>query len=181
MDGDDTALQRMADEERTAEAARARARERWLRQQATESASLAGLLLVAAEADAELVVRTASGRAHRGTVRTVARDFCGLRTRDASEVFVPLGAVAGLQLMDATTLTEVTDDREPPLDLLFVELLAQEVATTPRVGVVVHGDPDRVVGELEVVGADLLGLRIDGGPRALRYMALAAVTELSFL
>src|SRR3954469_10464591 len=64
-------------DERATEAARSRTRERWLRQQAVEGARLAGVALDLAERRAAVIVRTSSGRTHRGPPRREPPPACG--------------------------------------------------------------------------------------------------------
>ena len=61
--------------------------------------------------------------------------------------------------------------------MTLIEVLAQAVATRPRVAVVL-GDVT-VVGELRAVGTDVLTVRTDGEPGGMSYVTLASVSEVS--
>src|SRR5262249_37759242 len=68
-------LRRWAADQEVAHLARSRSRARWLRQQAAESATLAGLLLDLAERRATVTI-DAAGWAHTGRVRAVSTGLC---------------------------------------------------------------------------------------------------------
>src|SRR5204863_961971 len=100
-------LGRWAADSRASDAARARTRERWLRRQAAEEATLPGVALDLAERGDAVVLKTTSGRAHRGRLVAVARDVWVLRS-DASHgsggedgmagaTFVATDAIASLR------------------------------------------------------------------------------------
>jgi hypothetical protein len=177
----DADLRRLTDEERAREHAAERSRERWLRQQASESTTLWSLLRVAAEHEAELGLRTASGRAHLGVVRSLGADFCLLVGPHQPGVYVPFTAITAVTLTSRLDIRTVEDEREDPDAVRLMELLAEEVGDRPRVGVASAGDPERVVGDLEVVGRDVLGVRTEGARRSLVYVPITAVTEVAFL
>src|SRR4051812_45386845 len=85
-------LGHMLDDERLAERATARRRERLLGQAAEETATLAGALVDLAEAADVVTVRTADAGVHRGVVTLVGADFCVLDST-AGEVWLALSAV----------------------------------------------------------------------------------------
>lgn len=171
---------RFLDESRADAAARARSRERWLRRQAAESASLAGLLLTAAEQSVALTVRTSSGRSYRGTVITVGADFCALVSPSGVETFLAVSAVTALRPEQAVRPVEAADDRPAPVDLRLAEALGEECADRPRVALVMAGDPEPVVGTLRTVGGDVATVQLEGRGD-LVYVRLPSVTEVSFL
>lgn len=170
----------LLDEARAQEAVRARARRRWLRQQASESARWTGLLLTAAERGARVTIRTASGRAHQGRLVAVGTDFCGLVSDAAVETYIATAAIISLRPETGLEAAVAQDDRRPPLDLLLVELLAQEAPERPRVTLALSGDPEPVVGTLRTVGVDLATIELETGRRELLYVRLESVTEVSF-
>src|SRR4029453_3671304 len=77
---------------RVDEAARLRARERWLRHQAEEEGSLAGVLADVAERGVSVALHVRSGRRHRGEIAALGSDFVALRSAGA-DVIVALPAV----------------------------------------------------------------------------------------
>ncbi|HWB72224.1 MAG TPA: hypothetical protein VG452_08395 [Egibacteraceae bacterium] len=168
------------DEARAQEAARDRARERWLRQQAAESAQLTGLLLAAAERGTRVAVRTASGRTHQGQLVAVGADFCGLVTDAAVETYIATAAITTVRAEVGIEAVPAQDERRPSLDLLLAELLAQEAPERPRVALALAGDPEPVVGSLRAVGVDVATVALDRDRRELLYVRLDAVTEVSF-
>src|SRR6266508_5927713 len=106
-DGLATALARWAADARVDEASAARARERWLLQQAEEEATTAGVLCDLAERAVPVVIETTVGRRHRATVGAVARDFVVLQGPGGPgvggvglggrEVLLAIGAVAAIR------------------------------------------------------------------------------------
>jgi hypothetical protein len=170
-------LNRWAAEQRVDEASAARARERSLRQQAAEGATLTGLLVDLAEQHASVSLRTVAGTVHRGQVLAVGVDFVAMATREGALTLVALPAVASLRAPDARVTRAETDRAPGPLDL--GEVLAGAAAERPRVRVVT-GD-EQVVGELRAAGLDVLTIRTDGHPPAAVYVALPSVSEVSLL
>lgn len=170
----------LLDESRSREAVRSRSRERSLRQQASESAALVGLLLGAAEQSLRLTVRCTSGRAYQGTVVTVGEDFCAVVSDAAVETYIALGAVTTIRPERAVRPADAADDRPPPLDIRLAEVLADEALERPRVALVAAGDPEPVVGTLRTVGTDVATIELDGR-RDVVYVRLPSVTEVSFL
>jgi hypothetical protein len=93
----DTRIDRWVAEGRVDEAARRRARERWLRHQAEEDATVAGVLADVAERGAPVTVHARGGRRHRGEVRALGRDFVAIRSATA-DVVVALAAVTSVRI-----------------------------------------------------------------------------------
>ena len=176
--GDDE-LTNLVDGARGREAALSRSRERWLRRQAEEEASLRGTLVDLAETGLTVSLRTISGRAHVGTVTAVARDFCVLRTAGGLVVHLVLDALAMVRPEPGSRTVAATGDRPPPVDLCLAEVLSDAAATRPRAAVVARGIDQPVAGELRAAGLDVLSLRLDGEPGGMCYLALESVTEVA--
>lgn len=170
----------LLDDSRAREATSSRVRERSLRQQASESAALAGLLLGAAEQSLRLTVRCISGRGYQGTVVTVGEDFCAVVSDAGVETYIALRAVTTVRPERAIRSHDAADDRPPPLGVRLVEVLAEEVPERPRVALVAAGDPEPVVGTLRTVGLDVATVELDGR-REVVYVRTPSVTEVSFL
>jgi hypothetical protein len=158
------------------EAAAARTRERWLRQAAAEGATFAGVLLDLAERAAPVVVAGRAGRRHRGTLRAVGRDFCGLRTPEGADVLLTYGGVASVRSEGRAEV--VAGDRPVALDVGLAEALAALAADRPRVLVVTMADAEGVAGELRGVGVDVLTLRLDGLGRPNAYVPIPSIAEV---
>lgn len=190
MDGIDD-LERWAADARAREAAGARVRERWLRAQAEEGASLAGLLLALAERGEAVLVSATAGR-HRGVVTGVGVDFVALEAAAGTVTLVSLGALATVRLLSdrgpgrgqagrrasspATGDTQGQDRRA--LGVRLVDVLGQAAGQRPRISV--QAGATAVVGDLRAVGDDVITVRTDGAP-GLVYVSLASVSEVSFL
>src|SRR5947208_12586913 len=91
-------LARWMGDERAADAARSRTTERWLRQQVSDGARLAGVALDLAERRSPVVVRTRSGRVHRGALVAVASDFWVLATDAGHPCLLAATAVGSLRV-----------------------------------------------------------------------------------
>jgi len=169
-------LERWAADARAREAADARVRERWLRAQAEEEASLAGVLLAVAERRATVAMSTVSGRRHRGVVSGVGVDFAVLRTGSGGPTMVAIDAVAEVRVVEGGWPGPTTG-AEGALGVRLADVLAQAAGQRPRVAV--HAGPASVVGDLRAVGSDVLTLRTDAA--AIVYVGLASVSEVSFL
>ncbi len=170
-------LERWAAGARAQEAAEERVRERWLRQAAEEEASFAGLLVDLAEDGRPVSVTTTAGRRHHGSMMAVGTDFVAIAGPDGRLVLVSIGAIAEVRpAAGARHPAAATTDRQP-LGVTLAEVLAQAVATRPRVAVV--AGEVTVVGHLRAVGTDVLTVRTDGEPPGQSYVTLASVSEVS--
>ena len=185
MDGDPDGLaelERWAADARARDAADARVRERWLRAQAEEDASLDGVLVALAEREAAVVLTTVEGRRHRGLVAGVGVDFCALRAPGGATTLVALYALSDVRTVDAhgRRRPAATGAGRAPasLGVRLVDVLAQAAGQRPQVSV--HAGAAAVVGDLWAVGSDVLTLRTDG-VAGVAYVRLASVSEISFL
>lgn len=179
-DGDDDgfvrALQRMVADTAADDVARDRVRERGLRRAAEEESTLVGLVLDLSERQAQVGVRTTSGRTHRGRIIAVGRDFLVVRDASAPPVFVPLAALAALR--PTGPVSGDTDGSRPaPLDLSFANVLSELAAERSRVQVVTS-DGDATSGTLRAMGTDVLTLAVDAEGRVAIHLALQAVAEV---
>ena len=171
-------LERWAAGARAQEAAEARVRERWLRQAAEEEASFAGLLVDLAESGRPVSVTTVTGRRHRGPIVAVGTDFVAVGGHEGRLVLVALAAAAEVRAAGGgTQRPPAAGSGRDALGVTLAEVLAQAVATRPRVAVVLGAVT--VVGELRAVGTDVLTVRTDGEPAGLSYVTLASVSEVS--
>lgn len=177
-------LERWAAEARVTEAASARSRERWLRQQAGDAATVTGTLVDLSERGATVVLRTREGRRHRGRVTAVATDFVVVAADAGGLVLVALDAVASFGASgdsESDLLRRAGGDRPPAVDLTLAAALAGLAGERPAVAVVTAGRGDPVRGELAAVGEDVATVRPDGAPRATVHVPLAAVSEVALL
>lgn len=169
-------LTRWLAEQRVDDAANARSRERWLRQQAEEEGTFAGVLLDLAERQRPVVLATGPTRRLRGRLRAVGRDFCLLGTDRGVNVVVAHRAVSSVRLEPHAR--PLTGDRAVVASTGLMETLAELAGTRPRVLVVTRpGEP--LAGVLRAVGSDVLTLRLDGDPPATVYVPAASVAEVS--
>jgi len=178
-------LEQWASDARAREAADARVRERWLRAQAEEESSLAGVLLALAERRETVVLTTLSGRRHRGVVAGVGVDFAALRSPAGATTLVALAVLADLRVADdgsrpRSRSRSTTGDHvgRGALGVRLGDVLAQAAGQRPRISV--HAGAASVVGDLRAVGSDVLTLQTDGTAGAV-YVGLASVSEVSFL
>jgi hypothetical protein len=187
-------LGRWGGDVRASDAANARSRERWLRRQAAEEATLPGVALDLAERGDAVVLKTTSGRAHRGRLVAVARDVWVLRSDSshgsggedgmAGATFVATDAIASLRAQPGATgkpALEAGGARPVPLAASMADMLIELAVEHPRVRVVVLGEPEAMVGELRSVGVDVATLRVAGEPPSTVYVRLGSVSELSVL
>jgi hypothetical protein len=179
---------------RASEAAGARSRERWLRRQAAEEATLPGVALDLAERGDAVVLKTTTGRAHRGRLVAVGRDVWVLRSDPsggtggpggmAGATFVATDAVASLRAQPGGSgkpSPEAAGARPTPLAASMADILTELAVEHPRVRVIVLGEPEAMVGQLRSVGVDVVTLRLAGEPPTTIYVRLGSVSELSVL
>lgn len=170
--------------ERAEEAAADRMREGWLRRQAAEEATWAGLLADLAERRATVVVHLAGERVHRGRVLAAGIDFVLLAAGGDGSRPTPLL----LSLAEVTALRQ--EAGEPPVGpskrrageepATLASLLASLSGERRQVRVVLTGG-EGVTGDLESVGEDLMTIRIGNGRQGVTYLRLTAVVEVSLL
>jgi hypothetical protein len=173
----DDSLARFAADARMAEAVRGRSRERWLRQQATESTTLAGACWSLAEAGHPLALTTVAGRVHHGTVGSLGTDFISLRVVRDREVLVPLDMVATM----APSRRRCPTGRAARRGMTFAEALAHLAADRPNVTIWTLGLSRPMTGELVGVGADVALVGPAEDPSTLVYARLGSVCELSVI
>jgi hypothetical protein len=172
-------LERWAADARAREVADARVRERWLRAQAEEESSLAGVLLALAERRETVLLTTVSGRRHRGAVAGVGSDFVALDTPSGPTTLVSLVAVGDVRVArDGMRRRAAATGAGGQLGVHLADVLAQAAGQRPRVSV--HAGAAAVVGDLRAVGSDVLTIRADGDAGVV-YVGLASVSEVSFL
>lgn len=170
-------LARWAAAARADEASRARSRQRWLRRQAEDEATFAGVLVDLAEREATVLMRTTSGRRHRAIVAVVGTDFVLVRAEGDRWLLLPFTAVTTVRPVEEQGRT-AAGRRAPTVDLLLGEALEVMAGDRASVAVVAAADPDPTVGELEAVGDDVLTVRVGAPSGARAYVRLEAVTEI---
>lgn len=191
MTDDPDQLERLLEElthwsalERAKETAAGRIREGWLRRQAAEEATWAGLAADLAERRARVVVHVAGDRLHRGRLIASGADFVLLVTGDESSRPLPL-----ILAFNCITAVRQESGEAPPGPVerwsgetlpSLGSLLARLSAERPRLRVVLAGG-EAVVGDLDSVGEDVAIIRLSGGQPGSAYLRLAAVTEVSLL
>ncbi len=171
-------LERWAADAVVDEAVRTRIRERWLRIQSEESASLVGTLMDLAERCTPLVIDVVDQQV-RGVVAGVGGDFVALRTQPGAErtgpVLVRLTAIAAIRPEPGAV--EVRGDRSAILDVTLGAVIGPVAADRPDVLVrTFHGQALR--GELRSAGVDVIRLRVPGDPPTPVWVALDAVAML---
>jgi hypothetical protein len=180
MAGDRDDLTRLVGEIRATDAARGRSRERWLRQQATEDATLAGVLTDLADEGADVTVRLRSGRPANGRIVRLGKDFFVLQSDPgASVVVIAQRAVTAIRRRPGDRGPDTTGDRARSQATSLAAYLAAIAPERPRVAASVTGEPGVLVGELRSAGRDVLTLVVDGEPPVTVYLALVSLESLS--
>jgi hypothetical protein len=170
----DTRIDRWVAEARVDEAARRRVRERWLRHQAEEDATVAGVLADVAERGAPVALHARGGRRHRGEVRALGRDFVALRSA-TSDVVVALAAITSVHIEPGRRAT--VGDRSVMTSLRLSDVLVELAAERVAALLVTTGGDDAVAGTLQSVGRDVVVVRLAGDPGGTAYVPLAAIAE----
>ena len=159
------AVGRQHDDARIAASAAARSRRRWLRQQAAESSTMAGVLVTLAEHDGIVTLRCGPWT-HRGRLRTVTEALVIVERSDGVAL-VPTQAIAAVEAP-----VTVADDRTPGPGPDLPAVLAALVPERPRVRLLL-GDGTSVAGTLEGVGKDVATVRLASSAVSVRLSLLA--------
>jgi hypothetical protein len=174
-DGLAARIDRWAADARIDDAARLRARERWLRHQAEEEGSLAGVLADVAERGASVALHVRGGRRHRGEVAALGSDFVALRSAGA-DVIVALAAVTSVRTLPGEAST--IGDRSIGTSHRLVDVLAGLAAERAAVLLVLADGDEAVAGVVLWVGRDLVGVRVAGGAAVTVYVPVGAIVEV---
>ncbi len=168
-------LHRWVAEARVDDAARQRARERWLREVAEQEATLPGVLADLAERRAGVSIAVGRRR-HHGLIDVIGADFVTLRTGGGTWVLLTMRALGVLRT--APSVEPTVGDRVVATELCLADVLVELALDRERVRLVTTSD-DVVAGALRSVGHDVAVVRTDGDPPGSTYVALAAIAEVS--
>ena len=173
--GDDliAAFSRWSAQERAADAARSRTRERSLREQAAATATWAGALVDLAENGSRVVLLVGAGRL-TGTIEAVGPDFCVLVLAGGRPVLVNLARIAAVLTEATRGKAPAAGSRLPAVDLSLaaaLSLLAEERAPVHVAAAAGH----QVSGDLVGMGEDVLTIRSQGAEPAAVLVPLANV------
>jgi len=151
----------------------ARRREALARQQLSEDATVAGVLVDLAEGGGEVVVESCRGSR---TMRIVAvgRDFCAGLDR-SRWVLVALGALESIR--SASASLQPAGRRPYTLDVTLAEALSDLLGDRPRLTMATASGRS-VAGELRAVGADVVTLRTESDPPGVAHVVLARIVEV---
>jgi hypothetical protein len=174
-------LMRLVAETRTADAVRARSRERVLRQQATGEATFVGLLMDLIEAGTEISVRIRTGTTVQGRPVGMGRDFVAVRPGTGPETWIALRAIASVRSRPGRRPPDPAGERPSPGGTSLAARLASLAPERPRLAVTVAGEPAPLIGELRAVGSDVATVEVDGGPPVTAYVSLPSVLAVTVL
>lgn len=165
-----SALHRWVAEGTVDEAARRRARQRWLEQQAGEEATVGGVLQDLAERESPVTLTTRRGRRVGGRVVVVGADFVIVR-ETGGDVVVPAAVLSSIR--SAPEERPVSGARAVGVELVLAEALSELAADRPDVYVVTAAEEIR--GRLQSVGFDVLAMTVDGPARRLVHVPIGAL------
>lgn len=167
------ALHRWVAEGTVDEAARARARRRWIEQQADEEATLAGVLHDLAEREGTAVLTTRRGRRVGGRIVVVGADFAIVREA-GGDVVVPASVLSSVR--PGPDDHPVAGARAVGVELVLAEALAELAADRPDVFVVTAAE--EVKGRLRSVGFDVIAVAIEGAGRRTVHVPVGALDHV---
>lgn len=173
----DRELARVGDDTRAADAVRSRSQGHWLRHQADEQATLAGVLVDLAERGDRVAVTVTTGRRHRGRLRSVAGDFCVMHAETGQQVFVRFAAIASVRCEPGRP--RAGGDRDVVSRLSLADHLAAVSDGRARVTVSTLAPDETLGGVLRSVGRDVLVVALDGEARGVVYVPVASVAEVA--
>jgi hypothetical protein len=180
MAGDRDDLTRLVGDVRATDAARARSRERSLRQQATEDATLEGVLADLADEGADVTIRLRSGASASGRIVALGADFFVLRSDPGGlAAVVSRPALSSVRRRPGDRGPDTTGDQGRSHAASLAAYLAGLAPEHPRVAVTATGESGQLVGHLRSAGRDVLTLVVDGDPPVTVYLALVSLESLS--
>ncbi|MEM9202600.1 MAG: hypothetical protein AAGC53_13120 [Actinomycetota bacterium] len=159
------------------EAARARARQRWLERQAAEEASLVGVLLDLAERNRPVNVTTTGGHRVSGPIVAVGADFGVLRDQRLGDAIVPTVSIALVRPTPGDDLP--VGDRAVNMVLAFGDALMELAPDRPECIVAVGSEQLR--GDVRSVSPDVVVLALDGDRRDLVHISVGAIDHVTVL
>lgn len=155
------AFGRWAADQRAEEAAGARSRERWLREQAAGSATFTGTLVDLAEQRADVAI-VVGARTVTGRLVGVGRDGCVVAEASGAATVVPIARISALRLAGRRPALRAAAGERSPAGLWTVtdalEALAADRAPV-RLGL--RGG-ETLRGVVVAVGRDVVTLALDG-------------------
>lgn len=167
-------LERWAADAMVDEAARLRTRQRWLRIQAEEEASVLGALVDLAERRRPVALDVGDHRV-RGALAGIGADFVALRSDRGQHVLVRTDAVDVIRAEPGER--GVVGDRAVLVEVTLAAVMGP--LATERPEVLVRTRSGQVVrGELRSAGTDVVRLRADGDPPAPVWVPLGAIDVL---
>ena len=167
-------LERWAADAMVDEAARQRTRQRWLRIQAEEEASVLGALVDLAERGRPVVLDVGDHRI-RGAVVGIGADFLAVRSDRGQDVLVRTAAIEVVRAEPGERA--VVGDRAALVEVALGAVVGPLAAERPDV--VVRTRSGQVVrGELRSAGTDVVRLRTDGDPPSPVWVPLDAIDLL---
>jgi len=170
-DGFARALERWAADAVVDEAARQRTRQRWLRAQAAEEASLVGTLVDLAERGAAVTLELGDHRV-RGRIVGVGGDFVAVRSDRDQHALVRTDLVEVVRAEPGARA--VAGDRTAVVEAGLAGVLGPVAADRPEV--VVRTRAGTVVrGELRSAGVDVVQLRLPGDPPTPAWLPIDAL------
>jgi hypothetical protein len=173
----DEALVELVDQARADDAAASRRRRGWLRRQATEDASLVGVLTALAEQAATVAVTTTGGHRHVGPIRGAGACLAVIEVT-GGRAYVDLGAIETIRntAPDGAGAPDPIGHRGGADPVTMADVL--NLATVDRPGVVIGlQSGERVAGELIAAGRDMVMVRPDG-QRNVVYASLESVSDV---
>jgi hypothetical protein len=170
--------------ERVGEAAKRRARERWLRDQASSTATWIGMLVDIAEQGSRVVI-SVGGRKRTGRVVGVGADFCVVEEDMGRHCVVAVAAITSVapRVPDAdgsaagtprSPALTPTGDRRAPLGMSLAAALGRLAEERSSVTIVVAGRVE-AVGDIVSAAEDFVTVRQSGQGAFQVHVPVAAI------
>jgi hypothetical protein len=172
----DERLDRFVADARVDAAARTRSRERWLRRQAEEETTLAGVLADLRDQATAVEVHTRGGGRYRAVVRALGADHVVLAdAHGRGQVLVPLAALRSVRTSPG--VTPVLGDRTTFGAALLTDAFAELADERAEIRVVTDG-VDVAAGTVRSVGQDVVVVASREAPAVVVYVPLDAISAV---
>lgn len=175
------ALREWSAEVRIDDARSSRTRQRWHEQLASETSTLAGLLVDLYESSTPARIATTVGREHAGYISALGSNFVEVASADRPNVLIQTSLIASVQLTGTPRQIGAVGGRPLPERPAFAGALAELAANRAKVRLVAQHDGVVRSGELVAAGDGIVTLQLDTPANQTLIITINNISEITIL